>query len=472
MRLLPLFYAHGALDEKKRLFSPRLEVGGLSSSISDVVIEHPRLCERMIYLDIIMALEIVWPHACTNYLPFSNCSISWVRGSVGSQVPIILTAFFLRSILSIAPQLEVRCCSMVSDVTCTNTVNWYTSSYRKTGSTPMTICFFKALSMAVYFRNSAWFCWNLSDPSACYWALPIICGQLTGLCGGKNVKLVYSMCSSAVIVSTRCPCRPPLRFDATDAAFLLINHCISISPSLVGSLFIFISMGVRKSARSPSPVLVAPAVQSLSLVGLDGRFVPWDNLSKLLKDISRLTRRLCSVELKVDYIILCLLQVGIVKPRLVWLTVLATCSKFHFYQILDSRKGIIQFLGNWIPDSLKGIIRCLGYPGIVSSSNTIQLYPDRAFHIGLKKGAGYIGCFNFVVSHCVNEAWQHQDLLGYCGVDCLFFFIYHLCLCPLQKPLPLMPPSNFSWTNIRYPSEARRYSFLSFFVRLDQLRPL
>ena len=46
---------------------------------------------------------------------------------------------------------------MVRLDTCPNIVSWSTSGYRKTGSTALMICFLKAPSTAVYFRNSAWF---------------------------------------------------------------------------------------------------------------------------------------------------------------------------------------------------------------------------------------------------------------------------------------------------------------------------
>ena len=84
---------------------------------------------------------------------------------------------------------------------------------------------------------------------------------------------VYSMYSLEFIVSVRCLCRPLPRFDAMYAAFLIIDQCISINPSLVGSTAIFGRMGVGKSARDPSTLLVAPAILSHTLVGIDGRFV-------------------------------------------------------------------------------------------------------------------------------------------------------------------------------------------------------
>ena len=102
---------------------------------------------------------------------------------------------------------------------------------------------------------------------------------------------IYALYSSAVIVRAKYLCQPPPRFDATDAAFPLINQCRSIIPSLVGSPSIFGSIGVGKSVRTPSTLLVALAISSRTLVGLDGGFVPWDNSSNLLKAICRLTRR-------------------------------------------------------------------------------------------------------------------------------------------------------------------------------------
>ena len=76
-----------------------------------------------------------------------------------------------------------------------------------------------------------------------------------------------------------------------DAVFPLINLIISINHSLDGSPSIFGSMGVRKYVRLPSTLLVAPAISSRNPVGIEGRFVTWDNLSNLLKAICRRTKR-------------------------------------------------------------------------------------------------------------------------------------------------------------------------------------
>ena len=63
----------------------------------------PVYARRVILFDIIMVSEIVWTPAPANYLPFSNCSISWARGSEWLYGPIILTVFSLRSISLIDP---------------------------------------------------------------------------------------------------------------------------------------------------------------------------------------------------------------------------------------------------------------------------------------------------------------------------------------------------------------------------------
>ena len=128
----------------------------------------PVCAKRVITLYIIMESEIFWPPALANSLPFSKCSISPERGSVGSYGLIILIAFYLRLIYPIAPYLENRCFIMVSADTCTNPVRWFTSGDSNTGSTVMTICFFKALSTLMYLWNSASFCRNFSGLSACY----------------------------------------------------------------------------------------------------------------------------------------------------------------------------------------------------------------------------------------------------------------------------------------------------------------
>ena len=62
-----------------------------------------------------------------------------------------------------------------------------------------------------------------------------------------------------------------------DATFLLINICSLIRASIVGSPPILGSIGVRKSARTPSAVLVSPNILSFTLGGIDGGFVHQDN---------------------------------------------------------------------------------------------------------------------------------------------------------------------------------------------------
>ena len=138
-----------------------------------------------------------------------------------------------------------------------------------------------------------------------FWALvlgrsPYSVGKLPRLWGGTNANPVCSVYSFSIIVSMRCPCRPPPRFDATDSAFPLINLCISINPYLVGTPLIFGRMGVGKYARTPSMLIVAPAISSRTLLVIDGGFVTWDNLSNLLKARCRPTKRHWRVELKVD----------------------------------------------------------------------------------------------------------------------------------------------------------------------------
>ena len=106
---------------------------------------------------------------------------------------------------------------------------------------------------------------------------------MPGLCGGTNEYPVYDMYSLDVIVIARCPCRPPPIFDAIDAAFPLSDQCRSIRASPVGSLTILGSMGVRTYVRTPLTLIFAPNILSCALGGIDGGFVPWDNLSNLLK---------------------------------------------------------------------------------------------------------------------------------------------------------------------------------------------
>ena len=103
LRLLPLFFALGALGEKNIYFAHVLRSADcrLHSLMSSLKIP---VCDiRLIPFDTIIAPEIFWTPSLSNYLPFSNCSISRSRGSAGSYVPIILTAFSSRLIYSIAP---------------------------------------------------------------------------------------------------------------------------------------------------------------------------------------------------------------------------------------------------------------------------------------------------------------------------------------------------------------------------------
>ena len=86
-----------------------------------------------------------------------------------------------------------------------------------------------------------------------------------------------------VIVSMRCLFHPPKFFDSTDAIFQLINQYMSIRDSLVGYPPILGSMGVGKSERNPSELLVAPGILCRSLGGTDNGLALWDNSSNLLK---------------------------------------------------------------------------------------------------------------------------------------------------------------------------------------------
>ena len=80
----------------------------------------------------------------------------------------------------------------------------------------------------------------------------------------------------------------------------------------------------------PSELLVAPTILSCTLVGIDGGFLPWYNSYNMFKARCRPTKHHWHVELNVYQTSLCLLQVGMVNPRLVWVTLSATSSGFHF----------------------------------------------------------------------------------------------------------------------------------------------
>ena len=68
-----------------------------------------------------------------------------------------------------------------------------------------------------------------------------------------------------------------------DAVFPLIIRCILIKASLVDSLSILGSIGIRKSTRNPLTLIVVPATLSCTLVGIDGGFFPCDNSSNMLR---------------------------------------------------------------------------------------------------------------------------------------------------------------------------------------------
>ena len=104
------------------------------------------------------------------------------------------------------------------------------------------------------------------------------------LCGSTNVKPVCASYYSLVIITTRCMCRPHLKFDDTNIAFTLTNRCNSIGPSLINSPPIFGTEAVGKSARTLTKTFVALAMMSYTIVGIGGRFFPWGNLSNMLKN--------------------------------------------------------------------------------------------------------------------------------------------------------------------------------------------
>ena len=185
---------------------------------------------------------------------------------------------------------------MVSADTYTNRVSWYTIGDRKNGSTAVMVWFFKDPSRAVYFLNSACFLSEIFSSQCLLLSVSHALLVVTRVVRGKKAHPVCLLYSSAAIVRERCPCRPPPRFNATDAVFPLYNQCISISPSLVGSTSIFGRIGVGKSSRISSMLLISPAILSRTLLGINGGFVPWENSYNLLNTICRLTRRHWRVE--------------------------------------------------------------------------------------------------------------------------------------------------------------------------------
>ena len=160
--------------KKQLVLCPRLKVGRLLPPLSDVIVEHPCLFQKGDkfghhhgFGDCLDSFS----RKLSPLFQLFNQSGKGFRGIVG---PHHLDCFLLEVDLVDPPYLEKICCSIVSAVTCLKPVNWSTSGDRKTGSTAMTTCFFKAPSTAAYLRNSTWFFRNFSVPSACSWALPML----------------------------------------------------------------------------------------------------------------------------------------------------------------------------------------------------------------------------------------------------------------------------------------------------------
>ena len=68
-----------------------------------------------------------------------------------------------------------------------------------------------------------------------------------------------------------------------DAAFPLTHQCKLINASLVSSPPILVSMGVRKSMRTPLALLVSPVIMFHTIGGLDSELVSRDKYSNMLK---------------------------------------------------------------------------------------------------------------------------------------------------------------------------------------------
>ena len=127
------------LVKEQLVFPPRLEVGVLLSPLSDVVFEHPRMCQKCDHFG--------HNHGVGDCLASCSCKLSPLfqlfnqlgkefRGVVG---PHHLDCVILEVNIVDQPYMEKICCSMVSTVTLLNPVNWSISGDRKTSSTAMTI---------------------------------------------------------------------------------------------------------------------------------------------------------------------------------------------------------------------------------------------------------------------------------------------------------------------------------------------
>ena len=61
-----------------------------------------------------------------------------------------------------------------------------------------------------------------------------------------------------------------------DAAFSLINRCITISPSLFGYLSIFGMIGVGKTGWTTLMLIIAHINLYRTFLGINSGIIPWD----------------------------------------------------------------------------------------------------------------------------------------------------------------------------------------------------
>ena len=165
---------------------------------------------------------------------------------------------------------------------CPNPVNSSTSGEQNTGSTATTVWFLWLRPQWCIFWIALGFVGNFQFGLLVLGWFPFL-WEIAWVV--QRHKHLSRLCR--LLITCYCkkkyPCLPPLRFDATETAFPLTNWCKYISTFLVGSTLIFESMGVRKSARTPSTLHVVPVIMYHTLGGINGGFFPWDNLYNLLK---------------------------------------------------------------------------------------------------------------------------------------------------------------------------------------------
>ena len=176
LRLLPQFSAFGVLGERTDVLCQCIEVGGFSFPLSDVVVEHPRLCQKIDPFVHHHDVRDCLASCSSEFNPLFEIFNLWGKALHRIIVPHHINCVILEVVLV---ELPVAGEHMFQHGECGNLYkpcklihhwrkeDWYHRRYH---------LIFKAPSAAVYFRNIPWFCPNCSVLGAYYWALPMLYG--------------------------------------------------------------------------------------------------------------------------------------------------------------------------------------------------------------------------------------------------------------------------------------------------------